>query len=95
MILKETMRVVLTAMKMLLNRRESRVESLERDIRYQKETAEHTRSAGARIRALNKVESLRPQLGEANKLAQEVRDAINELRATDVGADVWKELETT
>jgi hypothetical protein len=33
MILKETMRVVLTAMKMLLNRRESRVESLERDIR--------------------------------------------------------------
>jgi hypothetical protein len=33
---KETMRVVLTAAKMLLDRRESRVESLERDIRYRK-----------------------------------------------------------
>lgn len=93
MISKETMRFILTAAKVLLERRESRVESLERDIRHRKETSERTKSAGARIRALNEVETLRPQLGNANKLAEEVRDAINELRATEVGAEVWKELE--
>lgn len=89
---KETMRVVLTAMKMLLDRRELCVTSLEWRIKMCADTAEHGKSAGARTRAQGEITKLRKELENGNKLAQEVRDAINELRATEVGAEVSMEL---
>lgn len=93
MISKETMRVVLTAAKMLLDRRKSSVSSLEFKLKFRTDTSMTAKSAGARTAAANDLPELRARLEEAQRLAQEARDAINELRATEVGAEVWKELE--
>ena len=95
MISKETMRVALTAAKIHLRNRESAASSLDFKLRFRTETSLTAKSAGAKTAALNDLPELRSRLEEAQRLAQEVRDAISELQATDVGAEIWKELEST
>jgi TPP-dependent trihydroxycyclohexane-1,2-dione (THcHDO) dehydratase len=87
------MRVVLTAAKMLLDRRKSYVSSLEFKLKYRTDTSMTAKSAGARTAAANDLPELRANLDKAKVLAQEAHDAIKELRATEVGAEIWKELE--
>lgn len=90
MISVETMRVVLTAAKLLLQRCESRVSVIECDIKMREDTVSRGKSVGARTRAQGEVAKLQYQLAEARAQVNEVYNAINELRATEVGAQVWK-----
>lgn len=93
MISRDTMRIVLTAANILLERRESRVRSIEWDIKMRTDVLTRGKSAGARTRAQNEIVVLQKDLDAARAQASEVHDAINELRATEVGAETWKELE--
>lgn len=65
MISRDTMRIVLTAANILLERRESRVRSIEWDIKMRTDVLTRGKSAGARTRAQNEIVVLQKDLDAA------------------------------